>query len=568
MYRFTSLIFSQFEVIAAGILLYDPILSQLRLQSYKHRNPKLERFCLKIGLSTIAQAGVLQDTLKGSTSQFYAFEVQKEDIYTRYAKVARAKWELAVPVRLDNEPLGLLVLDYSEESPREAERDRFLLELLAGQLAYAIQNRKLLNRSLAQSRNFQYLHLSALTLGSLYQEDTSETLRMILLAASGIAETEFHFLIERDGKSEKLQVLTLVRKDSDNILEQDNFPGNKTLAEALDEFNSEEPAYISSSNSKILKALGIKNGHGMLYPMVPDQEKTFILILVKESSIQFSDQDTEALQAFAAQARITIHNAHLYQQHAQKERLEREIEIAQEIQRSLLPKENPETETMEFSGIMDPARGVGGDYYDFITNPDQTETLICLGDVSGKGVSAGLVMATVRTVIHSLVRKEVSTWEIIRDVNTYMNYNYQKSATPRFMSLSLLEWRRGSNTLHYSGAGQGDMYLYRASTGEIEIISTGGIVLGILPDIEPYRNEHTLALEPGDILVLCTDGVTDFLEDQEPPFIPSKLISAFKENAHKTGGEILKAIHQEVIYSNRLPENPDDVTLVAIKRKR
>ncbi|MCC5813959.1 MAG: PP2C family protein-serine/threonine phosphatase, partial [Leptospira sp.] len=296
-----------------------------------------------------------------------------------------------------------------------------------------------------------------------------------------------------------------------------------------------------------------------------EEGNKYILHLVRELD-HFTRDDFEVLNAFIALSKITIDNTYLYKKMTEQKKMETEIEIAREIQLGLLPSKVPQFPGYEFSGIMDAARGVGGDYYDFVISPDKKDVVICIGDVSGKGVGAGMVMATVRTILHSLVRRKPTAKELLKDINTYLYYNYKDSTTPRFMTMIIINWSPETGIFHFAGAGHGTIFISRAREQLIEEIETKGIVLGIQPKIDSNIYEGEFSLNPQDSMLLYTDGVTEAINPKGQPFDEENLKIVYKKYFHLDAKDILNSIFQDINAFTGSQEQHDDITMVCIKR--
>ncbi|MBI3723780.1 SpoIIE family protein phosphatase [bacterium] len=275
----------------------------------------------------------------------------------------------------------------------------------------------------------------------------------------------------------------------------------------------------------------------------------------------FSPRDADLLSAFSDQAAVAIENARLLRQAKKKERMEQELKIASDIQKKLLPRQVPRIAGLELYGFMHPAKQVGGDYYDFITVPGGL--LICIGDVSGKGVPAGLVMASARSALRSLAERVSSTREMVIALNRLLAEDLDREM---FLSLLLMRYDAGTGKIAYTGAGHEHIVVYRARENRVESRKTGGIVLGLMPSIEEHVKEEKLELEVGDMLVLYTDGVTEAIDENNEQFELKRLMEAVQKNCEASSRDMLHGIFAEVLRWKGKAQQRDDVTLVAVRR--
>lgn len=193
--------------------------------------------------------------------------------------------------------------------------------------------------------------------------------------------------------------------------------------------------------------------------------------------------------------------------HREQDRLDEELALAKDIQSSLLPRDLT-VEEFEIAAVMLPCVEVGGDYYD--VRPIKGGCWIGIGDVSGHGVSAGLVMLMVQSVAAALIGRGLGTRpsDVLARLNEVLYENLRgRMASDAFVTASLLRFHADGRVAH-AGAHE-DLVLLRAETGRCERIETSGVWLGVLPDIHPMCTDQYISLRPGDVLVLYTDGLTE-----------------------------------------------------------
>jgi serine phosphatase RsbU (regulator of sigma subunit) len=225
----------------------------------------------------------------------------------------------------------------------------------------------------------------------------------------------------------------------------------------------------------------------------------------------YAEDDLARLTAFADQATVAVESARLYERALRAQRLEEELTIAREIQLDLMPDHPPVIAGVDLAGLNVPSETVGGDYYDFIdVAPGQLGLVI--GDVTGKGVAAALIMASFRASLLAEIRNNYAITDIFAKVNGLL---CESTEPDRFVTALYGVYDLATRRFTYASAGHNPAILVRAS-GEIEELSAGGTVLGSFP--ESTYDEDILRLEPGDLLLLYTDGVTEAIDADEQEF--------------------------------------------------
>lgn len=241
----------------------------------------------------------------------------------------------------------------------------------------------------------------------------------------------------------------------------------------------------------------------------------------------------------------------------------RELNIARTIQQSILPQQQPafvDKAPVELHAVMRPARNVGGDLYDYYLL-DQDRLAIVIGDVSGKGVPAAFFMAMCRTVLKAVAQRGMSPGQTLREVNDFL---CQDNHTELFVTLfyGILNLRTGE--LHYSNAGHNPPYLLPAA-GEPEMLNVdlGNMLLGVLPAI-PYKDQQ-MVLQPGDGLLLYTDGVTEAMDSNRKQFTADRL-HAFLTHARGSSTQALVegVVNAVQVFTADAPQ-ADDLTLLAVR---
>ena len=273
----------------------------------------------------------------------------------------------------------------------------------------------------------------------------------------------------------------------------------------------------------------------------------------------FKASDGRTLGLFANQAAIALQNARLHQQALEKERLEREMSLASEIQRQILPKGAPEIPGYDFAGWNRPARQVGGDYYDFLRLPEGRLGL-AVGDVSGKGMPAALLVSTLHSALRLLPERDGIGAAFLERLNEHF---LESSTANKFVTLFLAELDLETGLFDYLNAGHNPGLLLRAN-GEIESLGAGGLPLGLLPGAR-YRVQSS-RLETGDLLCLYSDGITECSDIQGDEFGAERLADLLRAQANAPVTEIACAIdHACVEFAQGQPQG-DDQTVLLVRR--
>ncbi|MCP4138270.1 MAG: AAA family ATPase [bacterium] len=273
----------------------------------------------------------------------------------------------------------------------------------------------------------------------------------------------------------------------------------------------------------------------------------------------FTPARVEVLQIFSTQAAISIENSRLLAHREIAAALKAKIEIAAHIQRALVP-ENPAIDGFEITAYMKPADVVGGDYYDVINGKDNDWLII--GDVSGHGVPAGLIMMMVQTAIQTVLKRfpDTKPSELLVMVNEAIEYNLHCMDEEKYMTITAFSIDKKGNALH-SGLHQ-NLLLYRKESARVEIIKTNGLWLSWWDLGRPRDLNFELTLNPGDTLLLFTDGITEARNSEKKLFSEKRLASILEQWGTSSSGKIKDVILDELEgYSTY-----DDATMVVLKK--
>jgi sigma-B regulation protein RsbU (phosphoserine phosphatase) len=334
-----------------------------------------------------------------------------------------------------------------------------------------------------------------------------------------------------------------------------------TVAASGDPINVEDAYKLSCFDPSTDQKTGYRTRSLLCLPIRhKGGEIVGVIQLLNQTTVgRFTAEDQDFLEKLSGHMAMALENARLHRTALEKQRMERELEMARGIQRSLLPEAPPVIPGYELAVSNTPCFEVGGDYYDFLNLGPQT-LLLVIADVEGKGVSSALVMSNLQATLRALVT-HLHSLEVLALSLNEMICNDTKSKKFLSIFLGLLDTRR--NGLHYINAGHVPPVVVSGETGEYHLLQAGGTVVGLFPDSEYARG--SAKLKPGDILVLCTDGITEPCNLEEEEFGSERLADCVSRNRHKTADEIIEAVHEEVNAFSFGGVHTDDKVLMLLK---
>lgn len=342
------------------------------------------------------------------------------------------------------------------------------------------------------------------------------------------------------------------------------------------------PSIPASLDEQIRQAIGSQLRVYNTPILVKNQERGRLYIFSADPDYLWTQTRRKLLQLVADQTAVAIANNELTVELRSKERQDRELEIASEIQLRLLPRQCPQIQGLELAARCQTASRVGGDYYDFIpTNYDQLRPSengnldepgsavpwsIVIGDVMGKGVPAGLIMTMTRGMLRAEVLNRHSPAQILKHLNRVMYVDLENSH--RFVTLFYSEYDPQSQILSYSNAAHNPPLLWQAATQSIHRLDTEGMLIGLEANSQ-FENAQ-IQLAEGDTLLYYTDGLTDAVNSTGDRFDESNLIAVFAQACERYAmpQAILNFLFESVLsFAGSENENSDDMTLVVMRVK-
>ena len=322
-----------------------------------------------------------------------------------------------------------------------------------------------------------------------------------------------------------------------------SFPGSK---------NSENP----EDNNSIIKCLAIA-------PLKVHQKINGYLIAARKTEDQFDEDDQKSIGAFADYAALAIENSKLLEESLEKERLEKELDVAREIQNKILPDVTPDIDCLDISAVFIPAFEVGGDYYDFF-RLNNNKLGFVIADVSGKGISAAFIMAEIKGIFESLSKLVNSPREVILKANDILKLSLEKK---NFVTAVYGIFDFNNQKVIFSRAGHMPSLLAR--DGQVIQYKPGGIGLGLdhTGNFVNSLEEVEIKLKENDILVLFTDGITESKNSKLEDFGIERFERIILKNGNVNLDDLARAIMKEVTTFSQGNPQHDDITLVIFKWK-
>lgn len=304
----------------------------------------------------------------------------------------------------------------------------------------------------------------------------------------------------------------------------------------------------------------------MAIPLVNQGEVTgFLALGNKKSGHFYTREDVDLLSTMADQAAVAIQNAKLFEENIIKSRMEEELKIAHDIQASMLPDKAPDIEGFKIAAQSISAREVGGDFYDFIEiggDGAGDEVAIVIGDVSGKGVSAALLMSASRSTYRVLVQGRPSVEAVMNGANQRLNKDIKKGM---FVALLYAGLDPREKMLKLSNAGQTQPIILSGEGSKPLLIDTEGgrFPLGIVDDC--HYEETKVQLKEDDVVILYTDGVVEALNSEGEMYGFDRLMASIEEGSNLDENTLLEKLMEDVSRFVGSAEQHDDLTIVVVK---
>jgi len=527
-----------------AILLYNDRRRDLRIRyAVGHREEVVNGLCVALGEGVTGAAALRQEPV-------LVGDVRNDSRYLHSVDAVRT--ELAVPMMARGKLVGVIDLE-STRVNAYSEYDRSLLRLIAARVSIAIDNARLYRRVDRQNRTLKTLANISREFSSIL--DLNELLGKIASSVREHINYDAFSILVIDHDAKALRHLFSIRYDQ--RVNTDNIPLGKGITGAAAESRdvirvhdtAKDPRYIAS-HTDIRSEVAV--------PLLAQDRVVGVMDLESDRVGYFTDDHVRTLTLLAAQVASSVENARLYHEVALRERsLDEDLKAARELQRVLLPDADPEIEGLQTAVRLRPAREISGDIYDLFERRDG-QTVIAFGDVSGKGAAAALYGGLMIGLLRTMAPRRHKPAELLKALNDAL---IERKVEARYVTLCVLLWDPATRSIVMANAGALPPLICRGP--EILKIRVEGVPVGLLESRE--YEEVTFQAQPGDTIVLYSDGITDHLNPAGTEFGRGRLAHVVRSHCNAAPAALIEAVFQEL---DRFSTTPfDDQTMFVLKVK-
>ncbi len=562
---YLRIIHGTLQVTSCAILLYQPSENCLAVEAAI--NVKDESLNIPVNDDDIA--AILESSTIDISSPPPTLENFLNQVQPQLELLGTTLW---APLKIRDEFLGVISLGSFRSQDNLEDWNRELLPVLANQISVAIAYSRLVDKTRAEQ--FRLFMLSDTATQICKSLDTEAVQEEVVTHAITLLDASAGGLLLINPITQRLEMKSLfaLEPDANAQLENLSIPlqtdqeTSSALTPIAQVATQEGETLIS--NDEVEGLLGRRNL--MAVPMRGREETLGVLIVADKegrggTTPDFTDEDRVLLEAFANQAGVSIENAQLYQEALEGRQLQAEMDEAAKIQQNLIPEALPEISGYEATGLYFPRGGVGGDYYDCLPDADDTWGL-AIADVSGKGMQAALLMATLRAGLHSEVTRKEDLPSMAEALNSLL---YASSTSGKFATFFYAQLHPETDQITSINAGHNYPLVIRREGGYDEL-EKGGVMLGMFPndvlsEISEFEQETT-QLGSGDVVLFYTDGVTETVNTDGELYEEERLEAVAQRVKSESADQICQAIYDDVIAFQGEAEQFDDLTLMVLKK--
>ncbi|MHC4441106.1 MAG: PP2C family protein-serine/threonine phosphatase [Planctomycetota bacterium] len=315
-------------------------------------------------------------------------------------------------------------------------------------------------------------------------------------------------------------------------------------------------------NRQIDQETGYRTRNMLTLPLIaPDGELVGVLQVLNKLDGDFKPQDEVLADALGALTGVAIKRQMLLDEAAEKQRLQRELNIARDIQQQLLPKQNPQIPGLDLAGWNQPADQTGGDCYDF-HHLGKNQLAIMIADATGHGIGPALIVSQCRALFRAVIKNSKNLSTIAQTINRLLCEDLPEN---RFVTMCFGVLDTDNRRFNYVSAGHGPLLFYHAKSQNVEQFNATGLPMGILPD-DAIELAKPVELLPGDMFIMLTDGFSEWSRADGEMYGEHRLIEVIRKNHNLNAPNLIQTIYHDVLtFSDKSPQK-DDLTAVLIKR--
>ena len=551
MHRVADLVRAVIDYRIFAILLTNDRTNDLRMRFQTGHTQEAERMKIKVGHGIVGQAALQRKSI-------IIDDVTLAENYI--AQAPHAQSELAVPLIVKNKVIGVIDIQ-SEEPGFFTHEHRRLLELTASRMGVAIENARLYTRVSRQAQTLTVL-------GEISREITS------------ILDPDD--LLERVGQLLKrvidFQMFSILLWNERSHLFEHRFSsryGERVVREHAVALGHGLIGIAAQSREPVL-APDVRKDHRYINANTETRSELAAPLIYKGNVIgvidlehtrvnYYNEDHQRTLTTLAAQLAISIANARLYQRISEEEqRMERDLDMAREVQLRLLPATPPQPVHAEIAARFIAARSIGGDVYDFL-DYGNGRTALAIGDVSGKAAPAALYAALVSGILRSLAMRHLSPAQMLAALNDQLQ---ERKLDAQYVTMLMALWDDNNQTLQIANAGSVQPVFVTNTTGDpadriVKTIEAEGFPLGLFPGA--VYEQFTFSTQPGDMIVFFSDGIVDAENSDHEMFGTDRLNHVLQNQASTTAETTVDAVLGAVTEFQAGTEHFDDETVVVLR---
>ncbi len=554
MHRVADLVRAVIDYRIFAIMLLNDRTNELWMRFQIGHAPEIERMRVKLGNGVVGQAALQRKSLLiEDVSQFENYVNANPDVHS----------ELAVPLIIKNKVIGVIDIQ-SEHIGYFTEEHRRLLELTASRMAIAVENARLYTRVSRQAQTLTVLNEISRELTSILDPD--DLLERIGILLKRVIDYQMFTILLWNERSERFEHRFSSRYGERVLRERNVLLGEGLIGAAAEQRSPvlapdvrRDPRYIMV-NPEVRSELSVP----LIY-----KGKVIGVIDLEHTRVNYYNEDHQrTLGTLAAQVAISIANARLYQRiHEEEQRMERDLEMAREVQLRLLPSEPPQPANAEIAARFLPARSIGGDLYDFL-DYGPGRTALAIGDVSGKAAPAALYAALVNGIMRSLATRHYPPAKMLSVMNNQLQ---DRKLDAQYVTMLLAVWDDNERMLQIANAGSVQPFYVTTATQsltnaiDVTTIKAEGFPLGLFPDAE--YEEFTISVKPGDLIIFFSDGIIDAENAKGEMFGTERLSTLLERHptARQSAQNAVDAILDAVTVFQAGKEHFDDETVVVLR---